>query len=134
MGLEQSKISVVNMREGEGRTNFALSIDDILFSEGNIVKITSVKSNVEHKPINQLDENVLALPNETFVIEFISSEQFKWTDGLNIINVHKMHLHAITPKGRPNSRFDVLITKDRLVISSGNGRNDYVITLEKVNQ
>ena len=114
----------------------ALNVDGTFFSQDKHVRITSVKRNVEHKPVNQLDKNVLALRNldQPFVIESIGSEQFKWTDGLNPIDVRKMRLYTIVPEGHPNSCFDVLITDDRLVISSGNGRNDYVITLEKVDQ
>jgi hypothetical protein len=135
MGQENSKIRVVNIG-GEGQTNLALNVDGTVFSRGNLIKIISVKKNVEHKPLNQLDENVLALPNldQHFVIESISSEQFKWTDGLNPINVHIMRIYTSAPEGHPNSYSNVLITDDKIVLPSENGHNDYAITFSNVNQ
>jgi hypothetical protein len=136
MGQKQSNVSIVNTGKGEGQTNLALNVDGIVFSPDDLIKIISVEKNVEHKPLNQLDENVLALPNldQHFVIESISSEQFKWTDGLNPINVHIMRIYTSAPEGHPNSYYNVLITDDRMVLPSGNGENDYRINIEEVNQ
>jgi hypothetical protein len=132
MGQKQSNVSIVNTGKGEGQTNLALNVDGTVFSLGDLIKITSVKQNVEHKPVNHLDENVLALQRlQPFVIESISSEQFKWTDGLNPINVHIMRIYTSAPEGHPKLYFNVLITDDRMVLPSGNGRNDYAITLKK---
>ncbi len=136
MGQDNSKIRVVNIG-GEGQTNLALNVDGTVFLPGDLIKIISVKKNVEHKPVNQLDENVLALPNldQHFVIESISSEQFKWTDGLNPINVHIMRIYTSAPEGHPKLYFNMLIGKNnKIVLPSGNEHNDYAITFSNVNQ